>query len=308
MDLFLFIINILVAGAVVITAVRMYLTVNKMWKRKQEKSVAESISIFAYFLAIMVHLPFMLKYAIIDKSALPAMNDALNISGYSVIIIIGAGLWVKENRGVNFFKLLYRALHLERKESGDLIKSLIQPSGAKQIMNILQKVAYIDNELVESEIKLVNDFARHWKIEMPDLKDWAIIGATNLMDIRESVVEYLDISPPPDQAAHLVDVIKLIIKADNIVTKDEQLFLEEATGMINDYINKNSELPMYHVLIVPQNEVQIDAIKNLFPNAELEERRGGKVFVRGKFYSKNYADAICEKYISLGMFSIWEES
>jgi hypothetical protein len=249
----------------------------------------------------------MLKYAVIDKSFLPAMNDALNITGYSVIIMIGAGLWVRENRGVNFFKLLFKALHLERKESADLIKALIQPSGAKQIMNILQKVAYIDNELADSEIKLVNDFAVQWKIEMPDVKNWKIVGETNLMDIRQSVVEYLDIIPPPDQAAHLVDVIKLIIKADNIVTKDEQIFLEEATGMINDYINKNTNLPMYSVLIVPQNEVQVDAVKNLFPNSDLEERRGGKVFVRGKFYSKNYADAICEKYIALGMFSIWEE-
>jgi hypothetical protein len=307
MNLFLTIIGYLAAGAVFITAVRMYLTVNKLWKRKHEKPVAESISIMAYTLALMVHGPFMCKFIFINADPFAATNESLQIIAYIVVIAIGTGLWVKENKNISFFKLLMKALHMERKESGDLIKSLLQPSGAKQIMNILQKVAYIDNQLADEEVTLINNFAEQWKLDLPDLSDWATAKNTNLLDIRESVTEYLNISPPPEQAAELIDVISLIIKSDKIVTEEEELFLGEFKGMIDDYIQQNKDITLYHVLIVPQNEQQFDAVKTLFPDSTFEDRRGGRVFVRGQFYSKNYADAICQKYISLGMFSIWEE-
>jgi hypothetical protein len=307
MDLFLIIINWLVTLAVLITAVRMYLLVNKLWKRKHERAVSESISIMAYTLAIVVHTPFMCKFIFIDHATMPALNDAIQIISYVVVIIIGAGFWVKENRNIGFFKLVMKALHLEGKESGDLIKSLIQPSGAEQIMNILKKVAYIDNELAEAELKLINGFAQQWKLDLPEVKDWETAKNTNLLDIRESVNEYLNLTPPPEQAAELIDVISLLIKSDAIVTEEEELFLGEFKGMINDYIQKNQDVTMYHVLIVPQNETQFNAAKTLFPDSTFEERRGGNVLVRGHFYSKNYAEAICQKYISLGMFSIWEE-
>jgi hypothetical protein len=308
MELFMTILNVLVAAAVLITAVRMYLTVNKMWKRKHEKIVSESISIFAYTLAILVHLPFMFKYFLIDKMPMPAFNDALNIIGYSIIILIGTGFFLKDNRRTGFFTLLRRALRLESKESGDLIKAIIQPSGAKQIMKILQKVAYIDENLADEEIKLINDFANQWKLDIPDIKEWTSQGASTLLELRDSVTEYLDISPPPNQAAHLIDVITMMVKADSIVTKDEELILSEVTGMINNYVNSNVKPTLYHVLIVPQNGEQIKSIHTIFPNAELVDHRGGQVFVRGKFYSKDFADAICQKYISLGMFTIWEET
>jgi len=307
MQVFLFVIEFLVTAAVVITAIRMYLTVNKLWKRKHEKAVSESISIFAYLLAILVHLPFMFKFIFIDHSIMPAINDALNISGYSIVILIGVGLWVKENRTTGFFKLFLKALHLERKESGDLLKAIVQPSGAKQILNILQKVACLDNEIADEEIKLVNDFAKQWRLSIPSAEEWNLSKETNLLDIRDSVTEYLRLSPPPKQAAELIDLVKLMIIADNKLTNEENLFLSEVTGMIKNYIEKDGSAIMYHVLIVPQNEKQFDAVKTIFPNSEFEERRGGKVFVRGQFFSKEYADAICQKYIALGMFSIWEE-
>jgi len=307
MQAFLVVIEFLLFAAVAITAIRMYLTVNKLWKRKHEKSVSESISIVAYFLAILVHLPFMIKFIFIDHSPIPAINDALSVSGYSVIIVIGVGVWVKENRNTGFFKLFIKALHLERKESADLIKSLVQPSGAKQILSILQKVACLDQDIAEEEVKLVNNFAQQWRLDIPSAEEWSLSKETNLLDIRESVVDYLKISPPSQQASELIDLVKLMIIADNKLTEEENLFLSEVTGMIKDYVERDGEAVMYHVLIVPQNQSQFDAVKTIFPNSEPVERRGGKVLVRGQFFSKEYANAICQKYIALGMFSIWEE-
>ena len=32
-------------------------------------------------------------------------------------------------------------------------------------------------------------------------------------------------------------------------------------------------------------------------------KRGGEVYIVGTFYSEDYADAVCSKYISLGLYT-----
>lgn len=307
MDIFLMIIKYLVMFAVGLTALRMYLTVNKLWKRKRDKSVTESISIFASFLAIFIHFPFMFKFALIDKQVFPAMNEGLNGFAYIIIILIGTGLWVKENKFHSFIHLILKAIRLESKESADLFKAFVNPGGAKQILNILQKVTTLDKKISDEELQLIKDFAAQWKIDIPDNVDFNAEWETNLLDIRQSVTDYLDISSPTEQAAELIDLIELVIKADKIVTTEESLFYEEVKSMIGDYVSHSSDGVMYYVYIVPQHNKQFEAIKTLFPNSAPEDRRGGQVFVRGKFYSKGYAEAICQKYSALGMFTIWDE-
>jgi hypothetical protein len=39
------------------------------------------------------------------------------------------------------------------------------------------------------------------------------------------------------------------------------------------------------------------------PELEIVESRGGRVFKVGKYFSKDYAEAVCEKYILLGLYS-----
>ena len=60
---------------------------------------------------------------------------------------------------------------------------------------------------------------------------------------------------------------------------------------------------MFEVNIVPQDEQQVGAIKEILPNLESVHDRGGKVFKVGKFFSEDYAEAVCEKYIALGLYS-----
>jgi len=196
---------------------------------------------------------------------------------------------------------------LERKESGHLMKSLIRPSGANEIMDILKKIARLDNELSDSEVKIINEFAKNWDLPIPNLEEWKAGEQTSLLEIRESVEKYLNLSPPVKQASELLDLFKLIIKADNVVSKEEELFLAEATGLINGYVNSDENIKMYQVLLVPQKKKKIKAMAEIFPNNELVERRGGKVLIQGKYYSKDFAEEVCKNYMELGIFSIWEE-
>jgi hypothetical protein len=79
----------------------------------------------------------------------------------------------------------------------------------------------------------------------------------------------------------------------------------EFTGMINNYINaeEGGIMDVFEVVIVPQNQDQIQAVKELMPSIESVQERGGTIFKVGLFYSEDYANAVCAKYITLGLFT-----
>ena len=79
----------------------------------------------------------------------------------------------------------------------------------------------------------------------------------------------------------------------------------EFTGMIAHYVSEEEggSIDAYEVVIVPQNEKQSQAVKELIPNINPVQKQGGEIFVVGTFYSEDYANAVCGKYISLGLFT-----
>lgn len=304
MSAFLTFVEFLVAISVVVAGISNYLIVNKLWKRKAVKEVAESISISAALLGLATGLPFFVQFILIDHSVAPAIKASFGLITAFVFVGIGSGVWVKENHGVGFVRLMARALNLERHESVDLIKAWIQPKGAEQILTILRKLAAVDRHMDEREIELIREFAGRWKIDAPDMTAGDMEGGSDLLDIRRSVVDYLDIRPPREQAAQLMDVMQLFVKADAKVTQEEEIALEELTGLIEHYVDEEpSGQGMYEVLIVPQNDAQVEAIGQLIPGTEMKTLRGGRVFSVGRFYSASYAEVICQKYIELGLFT-----
>lgn len=63
--------------------------------------------------------------------------------------------------------LFLRALKLERKESGELIKQLVQPRGAEQILRILHQLASVDGQVDEREAAMIAQFAQEWRLPVP---------------------------------------------------------------------------------------------------------------------------------------------
>ena len=57
----------LVSGALVFSLIKGYLTVNKIWKRRKNEEVANSISIVAAMLGFVVGFPFLLNALIITQ-------------------------------------------------------------------------------------------------------------------------------------------------------------------------------------------------------------------------------------------------
>ena len=48
---------------------------------------------------------------------------------------------------------------------------------------------------------------------------------------------------------------------------------------------------------------QIKAVQEILPDLNVVDDRGGKVFKVGKYFSEDYAEAVCKKYLALGLYS-----
>lgn len=301
---FIVYVEFLVTISVLVTAVSNYLIVNKLWKRRQKKEVAESISIAAALLGMATGLPFFIQFTFVDQSPAPAVKTAISLATGVFFVAIGSGLWVQENRGEGLLTLFLRALKLERKESTYLLKELGRPKGADQIVEVLRHLATIDKHVDEKEMELIREFADRWDVPVPELEAGEVEeGGGDLVGLRSGVVSYLAVEPPAEQAAHLLDVLQLFVKADAQVTREEEMALEELSALVTGYVSEEEAQEMHEVLIVPQSDRQFEAVRSLFPGTEVKTIRGGEVFSVGRFFSPRYAEAVCQKYIDLGLFT-----
>lgn len=302
MTAFLGLIEFLVAIGIVIALVSNYLIINKLWKRRMLREVTESVSLGAALLGLFNAIPFLFLFLLIDHSAAGAAKTSISIVTAVMFILIGSGLWVAELRGRSFRQLFLRALKLERKESGDLIKQLVQPRGADRILRILHQLASVDGHVDEREAAMIAQFAQEWRLPVPASDPDG--RAPDLVTLRRSVAEYLGLHPPAQQAGQLRDVLQVLAESDARVTLQESVGLEEIDGMLHKYIaGEELDLPMHEVLIVPQSDRQVEAVRTLLPGREEKTLRGGRVFSAGRFHSPRYAEFICQKYIGLGLFS-----
>lgn len=302
MNFFLTFVEFLVAIGIVVTLVTNYLIINKLWKRRMLREVTESVSIAAALLGLFNGIPFLVMFLLINPNPAAATKTAIGIVTAVIFVLIGSGLWVAEFRKRGFRRLFLRALNLERKESADLLKRLVQPKGAAQILRVLHQLASVDGHIDEREARIIRHFAREWRLEIPG--ECAQGAAGDLISLRKSIADYLNLNPPAKQVGDLSDVLQALVESDAQVTWQESVALEEVDGMLREYVaGEDAELSMHEVLIVPQSESQVEAVRTLLPGREEKRLRGGRVFSAGSFFSPRYAEFVCQKYIGLGLFS-----
>jgi len=299
------IIAALVASALLFSIFQFYLKLNKVWKRRKISEVANSISIVASLLGFATLIPFLLNSILISADYPSAVKYVLGLILATVFTLISMGYFVEENRDKNFFTLLLDALGAEKSESTDLLSAMLRPHGATKIIEILTQLAAIDDDIAQEEVDLINDFAERWRINIPDIKIGKPEKVTNLIELKELVQSYLDEKPDVEVAQNLVDLINMMAEADDEVTEEEAMAVGEFTGMIAHYVSmeEGGSIDAFEVVIVPQNDEQTEAVRELIPNIESVKKRGGIIFIVGTFYSEDYANAVCSKYISLGLFT-----
>lgn len=307
MDTFILVLNGIIYVALVFALIEVYLKVNKIWKRKHEKEVAESQSLYGLALSMFILTVWTIKY-LLEGDYESIADNAIYLIETLAMIMIGSGLFVKQNKGMSFIKLIKQALKLERKEATYLINTISGKKEAQEIINILHQLAWIDNELDTNEIKLIKDFAKNWNIvynpEDNSLIDIPEKFTEKLKSLRKCVNIFIETEPDKEQIAQLQDLMQSLISADEKTTEEEDIIFEEVKGMLTQYMSEDEKPTYFHVLIVPQTESHSDLIHTLKPNAEEIHTAGGTAFSLEKYLSYKYADMMCEEYRKKGLFTI----
>jgi hypothetical protein len=298
-------VDYLVVASLLLAALQVYLTTNKLWKRKHEPAVAESISILGEFVGLVPVTLLTIKF-LLDGQWEGAADGMLWVLGAGVAVVIGTGRWVEGRRDRGFLRLLGDAIRLERGEVGHLARSFLRPSGANRILRILGRVAMLDDELDERERVFVESFARSWGIDF----NWDSVPAApgdnplDFLPLREELHEYLQTSPPPAQVRQLGDVLHALVGIDEVVTAQESLMMAELDGMMAAYLSgaEGSSL-MYAVVLVPQGAEQDQAIASVLPHLPKRELHGGQVYVAGSYHSFDFAEIVSAQYRALNFFT-----
>ena len=293
----------LTVASLVVAAIQVYLILNKLWIRKHERAVAESISIMGETLGLVPLTVLSLNYAV--DGYWEGMADSLIwIAAGLVTIAIGTGRWVEGKRQRGFWTLVREALRLERDEVGDLALSLFRPSAARQILAILGQVALLDRTLDDRERAFVESFADSWGVDF----DWSEVeggegGHVDLARLRRSVDRYLATSPPQGQVLQLVDTLSSLVRIDQVTTDEEELMLEELQGMLREYADEQGTPAEHVVAVVPQDPEQDAALSSILPDLEKRPLEGGMAYPVGPYFSHRYANVVADQYRSMKFFA-----
>ena len=307
MEIFQKVVYVLAFASLGITVTRLYLKSNKLWMRKHEKSVAESISVTAELLGLLPESILVLNF-ILERQWQGMISSLLYISLGVFYILIGIKLWVKGERKKGFLRLFIQAFQQEKAEAGNLAKSFLKPSGAKIVINLLCQIALIDDVLDPREKKFIQSFADNWDIyfDWDELKNNRTDGSpVNYVKLRQDLADYLATYPPSKQVCQLKDVITALVNIDEDFCEEEQLIVGELNGLFSLYLGQHDDLELYHVVVVPKGDRDSEAIATTFPElSPYPVANGLAAYNSGPFYSKKYAQIICQQYRSLDLFGL----
>lgn len=294
--------------SVMTTAMVVYLSINKMWSRKHEPVVAESISVAAQLISFITIIPFLVNYSLRGKYE-DAIYQFLWIFYTAFLILTGIGFWVKERRYVGVWQKLLSSLGQESHEVGNLVKALGNLTGKKQLLEILHRLAWLDNELDERERRYIQIFTNQL-----DIDDEFILerqppeeGIEKFHSLRQLLLEYLAIKPPTEQVQLLGDLVQALIAADEKITPEEEVIAEEISSMVENYANTKATT-YYGIIIHPKNQEQENAIIQEIPEAKAEVVLGDRALIAGTFQTRRYAEIISDSYRERGWFTVVNEN
>ncbi|MBN4053545.1 hypothetical protein JYT97_01510 [Haliea sp. AH-315-K21] len=301
-------IELLVVASVAIGFLTTYLMLNKIWSRKSDENVANSVSVFASLLGIASTLPFLIKYGLLDGEYKGAAKAVVSIFSSALFLLIGSGYWVRnKSKRESLWSKFKKAIKLEGHEAGDLVKALLLPAGADKMLIILRQLALIDNRIDEREFEFIDTFAKFWNIPFDRDSLEGELAASSVesgyIELRFSVADYLNIEPPVEQSSHLRDVLNALAASDKEVSDEESFILKEINSMLDAYASNELSQDQFEVAIAPQDSDQEDLLKKLLPELIASEINGGKGYVVGTYFSYDFAQMVSKKYRSLNLFT-----
>ncbi len=298
------IVSWLAYGSLGIGALSAYLHLNKLWSRKHIPEVTASISLSGTVLEAIPTAIFGL-YFLTKGDPVGVIDSIIWLTSATGFILIGSGFWIKGQRKNGFFQLVWNSIRSERKEVGNLAQAVMHPASSKDLVSLLCRMAEVDGEVSEHEAALVNRVANEMNIDVQIEPHIVAAQRTErLVNLRSALQHYLDTTPPKENVEQLEQLLHQLTSADGKDHDDEQSSLAEITGLIHAYLQDSPDQVPYRVLLAPQSEEQITRLNTLLNNASLHTDAGGRGITVGDFYTKKYADVICQEYRKLGYFCV----
>lgn len=284
-----------------------YLKVNKVWGRRHIKEVAESISVVAASLGLLTALPFVVKFAVLNGDPVAAGRFLLSALVAAVFFLVGIGLWVRAGEE-NFWRRVRRAVRLERDELGTLLHSLTRPREARAIIKILSLMSRVDQQLDDSEMRLMLSVARPWGIHESEFSAPPGQEQVDIFSVRDAFLAYMAMSPPREQVKKVADLVRFMAEADQRISREERLVLDELEPAVHAYLrDRELEMESHEVLVVPQNPEQFRQVREQIGPLALLKRAGGEAFVVGSYFSRPFAMEVCRRYRRIGFFTTVEK-
>lgn len=130
----------------------------------------------------------------------------------------------------------------------------------------------------------------------------------SFIELRNSVTDYIAYKPPLEQVSEVKGLLETIANIDDNVSDEESFIFMEIYGVFDDYLNGDEDLPVYEVLIAPQNTDQQDMLEHLLPTFTKVTDKGGVSYRVGEYYSRAFAQMMCRKYRSMNIFTAIEQA
>lgn len=282
-----------------------YLRANKMWSRKHMQEVAESVSLMAQGVGLLT-LGSYAAASYVDGSMHGIVSSVIWFSMTVLMILIGSGFWLKSTRSLTTLQRFKLFFNKETNEVGDLIKDMYSPAGKNYLLEIIQKIALIDNNLSDKEKVILEKVFKEWgeDIDINSITTDDKSVSHNAIEIQDLVDRYLNLTPPTKEVSRLVDLVKVLISADGVITHEEKLISDEIVFQLESYVDDSGDMVHYDVAIVPQKEKQRQTIRDMFPQLKYTDETHGDMYVNERFYTLAMANIYCEEYKNLGLNAV----
>lgn len=300
-------IDFLIKISLGITIIFLYLRINKIWKRKHDREVAESQSLIGLTIYIFNCILWVSYYAFVESDFKSLIDTSVYIFEGIIFFVIGTGFFVPDQRRLGLWRLIKRSLRIERREANYLLKKFFRPLNAEIIIGILHQLAWIDNEFDPKEKAFIEAFAKNWNIDYSSDSFYELNNETQdnrFIKLRKSVLDYLNREPPNEQVAQLKDTISTMIKVDSKISPQEKLISSEICPMLENYLSNDNKPNQYNVLIIPQYSEHEPIIEELFPDIKKIKISGGFAYPIGSYFSQEFANMICNEYRNMELFTI----
>lgn len=294
---------------IVTTFIAKYLVVNKIWVRKHEPEVADSVSIIAVILEITILLPFLVKSAL-TFSYESLLLEVITIASHLFIFFIGVGIWV--NNGLGFRDKFARTFKIERKEYKSLIKDAFHTKDMNKIFSFICMLSILDREIQDEEEvllkKFADDYGLNYQLTMSNIQGMYGKGEKEtpillMKTIRSQISSFLDTSPPKEVVIYLEDIISHLVQADKNVTDEEQIVLDELKIMLKNYLLGNGDNDhLYYIVVVPQTDEQEEALLSFnsrYKDTKKEVSGTKNAYLIDSYHSQAFAEMVKDKYIGL---------